>query len=145
MIGAAPQTDRPFSVLFVCVGNAARSQMAEAFARQLGLDAESAGTRPADRVGPRAVQVMAEKGIDLSHHTPKGLDWDRLADFDRTITMGCGVAETCPTLHTDEDWGLDDPLGLPMETVRAIRDDIERRVLDLKKRLATAAENERAS
>jgi protein-tyrosine-phosphatase len=123
-------------VLFVCVGNAARSQMAEAFARHHGLEAESAGTQPAPRVGPRAVEVMHEKGIDLADHTPKLLDMTRLADFDRTVTMGCGVAESCPTLHTDEDWGLDDPLHLTIDAVRAIRDEIERRVLDLRDRLA---------
>ena len=115
-------------VLFVCVGNACRSQMAEGFARALGLDAESAGTTPASAVNGTAIAVMAEKGIDLSGHVPKALDWDRLASFDRTITMGCGVAEACPSLRTDEDWGLDDPVGRPIQVFRAVRDEVEARV-----------------
>jgi arsenate reductase len=122
-------------VLFVCVANAARSQMAEAFARRLGLDAQSAGTEPAKAIGPRAVQVMRERGIDMAGHQPKAIDWDGLGSFDLTITMGCGVAESCPTLRTDEDWGLDDPLSLDLEGVRRVRDEIERRVLDLRRRL----------
>lgn len=123
-------------VLFVCVGNSCRSQMAEAFARAYGLEAESAGTRPAASVSRNAVAVMAEKGIDMTGHTPKLLDFTRLGEFDRTITMGCGVAESCPSLRTDEDWGLDDPVGQPLGVFRAVRDDIEDRVLELKARLA---------
>lgn len=123
-------------VLFVCVGNSCRSQMAEAFARHHGLDAQSAGTEPASSVSRSAVAAMDERGIALDGHEPKILDFDRLDAFDRTITMGCGVAESCPSLRTDEDWGLDDPVGQPMEVFRAIRDDIEARVLDLKRRLA---------
>jgi arsenate reductase (thioredoxin) len=122
-------------VLFVCVGNSCRSQMAEGFARHFGLLAESAGTEPASAVSRTAVAVMAEKGIDLTTHTPKTLDWTSLKEFDRTITMGCGVAESCPALRTDEDWGLDDPVGQPIEVFRAVRDDIERRVLALKEAL----------
>ena len=123
-------------VLFVCVGNSCRSQMAEALARHHGLEAESAGTMPATAVSRNAVAVMAEKGVDMTHQTPKMLDLARLREFDRTITMGCGVAESCPSLRTDEDWGLDDPVGQPIEVFRAVRDEIERRVLDLKVRLA---------
>ena len=115
-------------VLFVCVGNSCRSQIAEAFARHYGLEAESAGTEPAPSVSRNAVAVMAEKGIDMTGQTPKVLDWDLLSTFDRTITMGCGVAESCPALRTDEDWGLDDPVGQPIEVFRAVRDDIEQRV-----------------
>lgn len=115
-------------VLFVCVGNSCRSQMAEGFARAAGLEAESAGTEPASGVSRTAVAVMQEKGIDISGHTPKLLDMKRLPEFNRVITMGCGVAESCPALHTDEDWGLDDPVGQDEGVFRAIRDDIEARV-----------------
>lgn len=118
-------------VLFVCVGNSCRSQMAEGFARHYGLEAESAGTEPASGVARDAVRVMAERGIDISGHEPKVLDLGRLGDFDRTITMGCGVAESCPSLRTDEDWGLDDPVGQDLEVFRAVRDDIEARVREL--------------
>ncbi len=125
-------------VLFVCVGNAGRSQMAEAFARAAGLEAESAGTTPSERVSSKAVAVMEELGIDMSKHHPKLLDMGRLAEFDRTITMGCGVAEACPTLHTDEDWGLDDPVEMDMDGVRAIRDAIRDHVAALANELGTA-------
>ena len=120
-------------VLFVCVGNSCRSQMAEAMARQHGLEAESAGTRPASAVSPTALQVLREHGIETSGLRPKLLDLAGLPAFDKTITMGCGVAESCPSLRTDEDWGLDDPVGQPIEVFRAMRDDIERRVLALQK------------
>lgn len=126
-------------VLFVCVGNSCRSQIAEALARHHGLEAESAGTQPAPSVSRNAVAVMDEAGISTEGLTPKLLDFDRLGEFDRTITMGCGVAESCPTLHTDEDWGLDDPVGQPIDVFRAVRDDIERRVLDLRRRLSEDA------
>lgn len=122
-------------VLFVCVGNSCRSQMAEAFARAAGLDAHSAGTTPAGAVSSLAVQVMDEIGIDMTGQTPKLIDWEALPTFDRTITMGCGVAEACPALRTDEDWGLDDPVDRPIEVFRAVRDDIRRRVDLLKAQL----------
>lgn len=118
-------------VLFVCVGNSCRSQMAEGFARAAGLEAESAGTEPAASVSCLAIEAMREAGIDISGHTPKPLDWDRLPEFDRTITMGCGVAESCPSLRTDEDWDLDDPVGQPMAVFRDIRNEIRRRVAQL--------------
>ncbi len=118
-------------VLFVCVGNSCRSQMAEGFARAMGHDAASAGTEPASSVSGTAIQVMHEVDIDLSSHAPKLLDWDTLKEYDRVITMGCGVAESCPSLRTDEDWGLDDPVGKPIEIFRAIRDEIQQRVAGL--------------
>lgn len=118
-------------VLFVCVGNSCRSQMAEGFARKHGLDAESAGTEPAPSVSAGAIAAMAEVGIHIENHAPKLLDMTRLADFDRTITMGCGVAESCPSLKTDADWGLDDPVGQPMDEFRRIRDEVEAHVLQL--------------
>lgn len=121
-------------VLFVCVGNSCRSQMAEGFARAAGLDAASAGTVPASGVSRTAAKVMREKGIDISGHTPKVLDMARLEAYDRVITMGCGVAESCPSLHTDEDWGLDDPVGRDDDFFRRVRDDIEARVRALASR-----------
>lgn len=126
-------------VLFVCVGNAGRSQMAEAFARQMGLDAASAGTEPHTAVSRRAVEAMAELGIDMSDHTPKILDMTTLQDYDRTITMGCGVAESCPSLRTDADWGLDDPKDASPEEVRRIRDQIRGHVAELAKELGATA------
>lgn len=120
-------------VLFVCVGNSARSQMAEALARHHGLVAESAGTEPAGRVHPLALQVLAERGVATTGLRPKVIDWNGLASFDRTITMGCGVAESCPSLRTDEDWELDDPASMGLPEFRAMADEIERRVALLKK------------
>ncbi len=115
-------------VLFVCVGNSCRSQMAEAWARHFGLEAASAGTEPAASVSRNAIAVMEEAGVSMEGHAPKVLDWSALDSYDRTITMGCGVAESCPTLHTDEDWGLDDPVGQSVEVFRQVRDDIKARV-----------------
>lgn len=117
--------------LFVCVGNSCRSQMAEGFARHYGLKAASAGTEPTHQVNPLAVEVMAEKGIDIRDQTPKIMDMAKLKEWDRVITMGCGVAESCPSLRTDEDWGLDDPVGEPIEAFRACRDEVEARVKKL--------------
>ncbi|MCX8053814.1 MAG: arsenate reductase ArsC [Armatimonadetes bacterium] len=120
-------------VLFVCVGNAARSQMAEAFAKRLGagkIEAESAGTEPADHLNPTVVEAMREIGYDMSHHHPKLLTIEMAESADRIITMGCGVdASACPAAFLPtEDWGLEDPKGQPIEKVREIRDEIERRV-----------------
>ncbi len=120
-------------VLFVCVGNSARSQMAEAIARHHGLVAESAGTQPAFAVHSLALQVLKERGISATGLHPKVIDWNRLGSFDRTITMGCGVAESCPALRTDEDWELDDPAGMGLPEFRAMADEIERRVKLLQK------------
>lgn len=118
-------------VLFVCVGNSCRSQMAEAIARHHGLDAASAGTEPAPSVSRNALAVLAARGIDAADLRPKLVDFDGLGSFDRTITMGCGVAESCPSLRTDEDWGLDDPVGQPLSAFEATFDEIEQRVLEL--------------
>ncbi len=126
-------------VLFVCVGNAGRSQMAEAFAKHYGLDADSAGTEPAPAVSRRAVAAMQELGIDMSGHSPKLLDMSSLDAYDRTITMGCGVAESCPTLHTDADWGLDDPKDASPEEVRRIRDQVQQHVEALVRELIPGA------
>ncbi|MEO7993573.1 MAG: arsenate reductase ArsC [bacterium] len=118
------------TVLFVCVHNAGRSQMAEALfnraARVKGLHvrAISAGASPGAGLHPRVVEAMEELGISLEGHAPKLLTQAMVGDAARVITMGCGVeAESCPARLGDlEDWGLDDPAGQPIETVRTIRD-----------------------
>ena len=127
-------TERPERrrVLFACVHNSGRSQMAEAFARRLAdgaIEVGSAGTLPADRVNPVVVEAMTEKGIDISANEPK-LITQKMADrADRVVTMGCTIAQACPALLTPtEDWGLDDPEGKTIEEVREIRDQIEARV-----------------
>lgn len=124
------------TVLFVCVHNAGRSQMAEAFVnrmateRGLQIRGESAGTAVGERVNPVALQVMAELGISMDGQTPKQLTQAMADSAERIITMGCGVdATSCPArIHLSEDWGLDDPAGQPIEKVRAIRDQIRSRV-----------------
>ncbi len=123
-------------ILFVCVENAGRSQMAEAFTRHYGggiVEAQSAGTMPGSRVNPTVVEVMREKRIDLGKNQPKMLDPTIIEQADRAITMGCSVAEYCPApmLKKTVDWGLEDPKGRPIDEVRKIRDEIERRVLQL--------------
>ena len=119
-------------ILFVCVHNAGRSQMAEAFLRRLAggrAEAQSAGTEPGERVNPIAVEVMAERGISLAAHEPKLLTQERADWADRVVTMGCGIDEPCPSVQAEiEDWGLPDPSGQPIAVVREIRDQIEERV-----------------
>lgn len=122
------------SVLFVCVHNAGRSQMAAAFLTHLAEDrveVRSAGSAPADTVNPAAVQAMAEAGIDLSAETPKMLTVEAVQASDVVITMGCG--DTCPVFPGKKylDWKLDDPAGQGVGAVRPIRDEIERRVRGL--------------
>ena len=123
------------TVLFVCVGNAGRSQMAEAFFNQAAggkARAVSAGTKPASGVDPRTVEVMREVGIDISGNKPKALTMEMLEQADRVITMGCGVEGVCPASFVQtEDWQLEDPKGKPIEEVRRIRDEIRARVLRL--------------
>jgi protein-tyrosine-phosphatase len=126
-------SDRP-SVLFVCVHNAGRSQMAAAYLTALSggqVEVRSAGSAPADQVNPSAVTVMAEEGIDLSAETPKVLRTAAVMESEVVITMGCGDA--CPIFPGKryEDWELDDPAGQGVESVRLIRDEIKRRVLEL--------------
>ncbi len=123
-------------ILFVCVENAGRSQMAEAFANQYGqgkLIASSAGVMLADRVNPVVVEVMREKGIDISGNRPKLLPTKMAAEVDKIITMGCSVEKFCPApmLKNVVDWGLEDPKDKPIEKVRQIRDEIEKRVMQL--------------
>jgi arsenate reductase len=127
------------TVLFVCVHNAGRSQIAEAwtrhFAKERGLDVqvESAGTLGGGSLNPNAVAVMEEVGVTMSEQYPKALTQDMADRADRIISMGCGVdAEACPAKFlVTEDWGLDDPAGQPIETVRRIRDEIRIRVQEM--------------
>ena len=117
-------------LLFVCVENANRSQMAEAFARIHGgpsLDAQSAGSRPAGVINPKAIRFMVERGYDLSVHGSKSLD-DIQGDFDAVITMGCG--DSCPWVPAKrrEDWALQDPKHMEDDAYRTVRDDISARV-----------------
>lgn len=117
--------------LFVCVGNSGRSQMAEAFARALGIDAASAGSNPASEIMPRTIAVMAEKGISLEGHRPKTLNEIPAGEWDYVVTMGCGDA--CPWVPARhrEDWDLPDPKDLDDAGFRAVRDEIEARVKKL--------------
>jgi arsenate reductase (thioredoxin) len=126
-------SDKP-SVLFVCVHNAGRSQMAQGWLAQLGrgrIDVRSAGTAPADGVNPVAVAVMAEVGIDIAGEQPKVLTSDTVRQSDVVITMGCG--DTCPVFPGKryEDWDLADPADQDLPTVRVIRDEIRSRVVAL--------------
>jgi arsenate reductase len=126
-------TDRP-TVLFVCVHNAGRSQMAAGYLRALGGDAVevlSAGSAPGDAVNPAAVEAMAEEGIDMSGAIPSLLTTESVRESDVVITMGCGDA--CPIFPGKryEDWVLEDPAGQGIDAVRRIRDDIRGRVLRL--------------
>ncbi len=126
-------TDKP-SVLFVCVHNAGRSQMAAAYLAHLSggaVEVRSAGSAPADQVNPAAVEAMAEEGIDIAAEVPKVLTTDAVRESDVVITMGCG--DTCPIFPGKryEDWELDDPAGKGVEAVRPIRDQIKARILSL--------------
>jgi arsenate reductase (thioredoxin) len=131
-------------VLFVCVHNAGRSQMAEAFFNALapaGLHAASAGTEPGAALNPVVAEAMREIGFPLDNHTPKLATPDLVAISNPIITMGCGVSDSCPLylgMRIAEDWGLDDPAGQPIATVRRIRDEVRVRVLDLITRLTGA-------
>ncbi|MFC4011796.1 arsenate reductase ArsC [Nonomuraea purpurea] len=135
------QVDAPPQVLFVCVHNAGRSQMAAAFLTHLAgerVRVRSAGSAPADQVNPAVVEAMAERGIDISAEIPKVLTADAVQASDVVITMGCGDA--CPIFPGKryEDWVLDDPAGQGVEAVRPIRDAIETRVRALISDLASA-------
>ncbi len=125
---------RSATYLFVCVHNAGRSQMAEAFARNRGLKASSAGTIPSSSVSPMVVRAMMEKGIDISSRVPKMLTNEMINEADLVVTMGCSVEEACPKPMLAKmqkklvDWDLEDPKGKTLEQVRKIRDEVERRV-----------------
>jgi len=122
------------TVLFVCVHNAGRSQMAAGFMRRLSegrVDVLSAGSEPKDQINPVAIQVMAEEGIDIADEAPKILTTEAVKESDVVITMGCG--DTCPIFPGKryEDWDLTDPAGRPVDEVRPIRDEIKQRVQNL--------------
>ena len=128
-------------VLFVCVENSNRSQMAEAFARVHGgprVVAVSAGSRPSGQINPRAIAFMAERGIDLATQHSKSLS-DVEGQFDAVVTMGCGDA--CPWIPAARrlDWALPDPKHLPDDGFRGVRDEIEQRVLTLLRELDVAS------
>lgn len=132
-----PDSRRP-GVLFLCVHNAGRSQMAAGFMRHLSqgrVDAFSAGSEPAESVNPAAVAVMAEQAIDIGAERPRLWTDETLVSADVIVTMGCG--DSCPVLPGKRylDWEVEDPSGQPIEKVRAIRDEIERRVSGLLKEL----------
>jgi protein-tyrosine-phosphatase len=125
-------------LLFVCIENSNRSQMAEAFARMHGGDAVeawSAGSKPGGVVNPRAIAAMADHGYDLSAHRSKSLDEIPQGPYDAVITMGCGDA--CPFIPAAlrEDWALPDPRRMEPAEFAAVRDEIERRVMGLLRRL----------
>ncbi|MCW2788541.1 MAG: heat-shock protein HtpX [Aeromicrobium sp.] len=130
------------TVLFVCVHNAGRSQMAAGFLRELSngsIEVLSAGSMPGDRINPVAVDAMAEIGIDIAAQQPKKLSTDAVQASDVVITMGCG--DECPYFPGKryEDWELTDPAGQGIETVRAVRDEIRTRVEGLIASLRTTA------
>ena len=123
-------------ILFVCVENAGRSQMAEGFFRKLGpsnFEVMSAGTKPASEINPTAVQVMKEVNIDISQNKSKTLTSEMMSESDTVINMGCMDKESCPALFVEDidDWNIEDPKGKSIEHVRKIRDGIEARVLEL--------------
>ncbi len=136
-------------VLFICVENSCRSQMAEGFARALGegiLEAYSAGSKPSGQVNPQAIEVMREKGIDLSGHLSKGPETLPPSHFDYVVTMGCGDAlrlrsgrsraksrDACPTVPARQrlDWNISDPKGKGLAEFRKVRDEIEEKVRNL--------------
>ena len=120
-------------ILFVCVENAGRSQMAEAFANKYGKDkfaVSSAGNKPADKINPMVVEALKEKGIDISMNKPKLLTFQMAQDADLIVTMGCNDNGICPGpfFKPAIDWKLEDPKGKPIDKVREIRDEIEKKV-----------------
>jgi arsenate reductase (thioredoxin) len=137
------------TILFVCVQNAGRSQMAEGFFSKYapeGFEPMSAGTKPTSQVNPLAIQVMKEIGIDISKQRSKDLTEDMMRNSDKIINMGCMDKNFCPTLFIPKliDWGIEDPKDKPIEKVREIRDEIERRIKELARDISvTEEENSR--
>ena len=133
------------TILFVCVENAGRSQMAEGFFKKYapeGFVPASAGTKPISQINPLAIQVMNEIGIDISKQKPKDLSEDMMRNSDKIINMGCMDNNFCPTLFIPKviDWGIEDPKGKQIEQVREIRDEIERRIKELATDISVAEE-----
>jgi arsenate reductase len=130
------KTKQKKTILFVCVENAGRSQMAEGFFRKYAsqdYEPISAGTRPAGEINHLAIEVMKEDGIDISKQRSKDLTEDMIRNATTVVNMGCMDNNFCPTLYISKviDWGIEDPKGKPIEKVREIRDEIERRVREL--------------
>ena len=124
------------SILFVCVENAGRSQMAEGFFNKYapkGYEAISAGTKPISQINPIAVEVMREADIDIGNQKSKELTEDMIRNSSNIVNMGCMEKESCPTLFLQNllDWNIEDPKGKPIEKVREIRDEIDQRVKEL--------------
>ena len=116
-------------LLFVCVGNSCRSQMAEGIAKSLGFEASSAGTHPAKKVSENAIKILKSKGIKTDELYPKlidDIDWE---SFDLIISMGCGV--NCPMIRIDQDWNLDDPVGKSLEVFEKCAEKIEENIKKL--------------
>lgn len=137
----------PTRVIFVCVENSNRSQMAQAFATMLGrpdVEAHSAGSRPSGRVNPKAIEAMAELGYDLTAHTSKGLDDYNGQEFDAAVTMGCG--DECPLVRANRrvDWQIPDPREMPPEAFRKVRDMIGVKVKELLESLSAQSGSGRA-
>jgi arsenate reductase (thioredoxin) len=138
------QIPKQSRVLFVCVENAGRSQMAEAFARRKGLQAESVGTVPATSINPIVVGAMAEKAFNFAFKKPKMLTMEMVDQADIVVTMGCSVEEVCPRPMLAKmqkklvDWNLEDPKGRPLPEVRKVRNEVERRVEDLARSLRSS-------
>jgi len=133
------------TILFVCVENAGRSQMAEGFFKKYapeGFVPASAGTKPISQINPLAIQLMNEIGIDISKQKPKDLSEDMMRNSDKIINMGCMDNNFCPTLFISKviDWGIEDPKGKQIEQVREIRDEIERRIKELATDISVAEE-----
>jgi protein-tyrosine-phosphatase len=124
------------SILFVCVENSGRSQMAEGFFNKYapkGYEGISAGTKPVSQINPIAVEAMKEAGIDISNQKSKELTDDMIRNSSNIVNMGCMEKESCPTLFLQNllDWNIEDPKGKPIEKVREIRDEIDQRVKEL--------------
>lgn len=137
--------NREKTILFVCVENAGRSQMAQGFFNKYAPDkyrADSAGTRPAAQINPLAVQAMSEVGIDISAQKAKIITDDMIRESEKAVNMGCMDKSECPLLFLNNpvDWGIEDPKGKPIEKVREIRDEIERRVIELVASLKESAQ-----
>ncbi len=135
-----PSQDTKKTVLFVCVQNAGRSQMAEGFFRKYApkeYESTSAGTVPISQINPLAVEAMNEVGIDISSQKPKDLTEDMMRNATKIVNMGCVDDTFCPALFIPKviDWGIEDPKGKPIEKVKEIRDQIEKRVKEIVQRL----------
>ncbi|MGC2307267.1 MAG: arsenate reductase ArsC [Nitrososphaeraceae archaeon] len=145
-IGSKSRVRTNKTILFVCVENAGRSQMAEGFFWKYapeGYGPLSAGTKPTSQINALAIQVMNEIGIDISKQRSKDLTEDMMRNSDKIINMGCVEKNFCPTLFIPKviDWGIEDPKDKPIEKVREIRDEIERRIKELATDVSVAEED----